>query len=283
MHGPVTIFGAGEIGKALGTLLGEKGVEVIFYDKNSVITNLSEIIFLCVPTKAIFEVYKKISLLLGKEHIIITVSKGLDSEGKATYQLMNELFDNCFGWGVMGGPMLAEELTKGLEGSAVAAVSNTGISGKITEVFSNTNLKLEFSTDTIGVSLCGVLKNIYSIALGNFEGKKLGNNAKGRLVTQIVKEMSEIVVYYGGQKETVYSLAGLGDLIATGFSTDSSNTQVGIDFALDRKTNRHSEGLSALPIFIKRFDDLSKYPVLKSTADLVLNFSPMVEVQRKAY
>ena len=278
MHGSVTIFGAGEIGKALGKLLSQNGLVVNIYDKNSIVENLSDIIFLCVPTIAIAEVADKIKPLLKRENIVISVSKGLDSEGHATYQIMQNLFGNYSNSVVLGGPMIAEEIDKDLESSAMLAAHNIEVFNKVSEIFSSTKLSLDYTDDVIGVSLCGVLKNIYSIALGSIEGKKLGSNAKGRYVTQIVKEMGDLITYFGGKKETVYTLAGLGDLIATGFSVNSSNFQVGVDLAVFGKTDRKSEGLLALPLFIKKIEDINKYPVLKETANLVLNFSPVVEV-----
>jgi glycerol-3-phosphate dehydrogenase (NAD(P)+) len=55
----------------------------------------------------------------------------------------------------------------------------------------------------------------------------LGVNSKAFVATVALGEMSRIVQSLGGRAETVLGLAGLGDLITTGFSAHSRNRTLG--------------------------------------------------------
>jgi glycerol-3-phosphate dehydrogenase (NAD(P)+) len=91
----------------------------------------------------------------------------------------------------------------------------------------NNHLKVETTTDVIGLELCATLKNVYAIALGVCDGLGYGTNTKAFLATLALKEMAAIAKALGGRGETVFGLAGLGDLITTGFSSHSRNRTLG--------------------------------------------------------
>ncbi len=71
------------------------------------------------------------------------------------------------------------------------------------------------------------MKNIIALAAGMSDGLNLGDNAKASLVTRRLSEIIRLGEQLGGQKETFYGLAGLGDMIATCSSTSSRNHTVG--------------------------------------------------------
>ena len=81
----------------------------------------------------------------------------------------------------------------------------------------------ERSEEWSGVELSGAIKNIYSMLIGASEGlsnskatkevqSKYFVNTAASLIHRSISEMVEFVSHYGGKPETVYGLAGLGDL-----------------------------------------------------------------------
>lgn len=46
-------------------------------------------------------------------------------------------------------------------------------------------MRINNTSDVIGVEICGALKNVLAIAAGIVEGLHLGNNAMAALVTQV--------------------------------------------------------------------------------------------------
>jgi len=88
-------------------------------------------------------------------------------------------------------------------------------------------VKVDTTDDLSGLELCSTLKNVYAISLGICDGMGLGANTKAFVGTLAVCEMAAICAALGGRPETVYGLAGLGDLLTTGYSQHSRNRTLG--------------------------------------------------------
>tara|TARA_B100001778_G_scaffold244686_1_gene204924 strand:- start:265 stop:729 length:465 start_codon:yes stop_codon:yes gene_type:complete len=89
----------------------------------------------------------------------------------------------------------------------------------------------------IGTQIGGALKNIYAIAAGVSQGLNLGENAKSALITRSFTEMTRFAEKFGADKNTLFGLSGLGDLILTCGSNSSRNTQFGIKIASSKNDN----------------------------------------------
>ena len=283
----ITIIGAGEIGKALEKILKNKNNELELWDKNPIKVpcqkNIKEIVpssnflFLCVPSWAIRQVITNLLPYLSKKTIVVSLAKGIEKKSfKTMAEILKELLPSKQPFCILGGPMLAEELNKNLPTIGISASLKQKNNEKIKKLFSKTNLYLETNTDIQGTALAGALKNIYAIFLGVidnlslpntiFQKKEkigLGQNFKGWIVKQSVKEITEIIKLLGGKKQTGYGLAGLGDLIATGFSSYSSNYQIGKKIAKGEKINFDTEGtVSLFPVLQLLRKKNKKIPLL---------------------
>jgi glycerol-3-phosphate dehydrogenase (NAD(P)+) len=128
---------------------------------------------------------------------------------------------------------------------------------------------LEVSTDVRGTALCGVLKNIYSLALGASYGLNLGENARGMLVVKSIGEIKKIVSLLGGKQETVLGSAGLGDLVSTGFSRFSKNHEAGKRLVSGEADNMDSEGMMSLSSMIILLGvKYKKFPILSALYEI---------------
>jgi glycerol-3-phosphate dehydrogenase len=65
------------------------------------------------------------------------------------------------------------------------------------------------------------------------------------LVTQALQEMRVMARSFQMNQEVMQSVAGIGDLIATGFSEASSNHRVGLGLAEEGIVTLQSEGLAS--------------------------------------
>ena len=121
------------------------------------------------------------------------------------------------------GPCLAAGLANKMRTGTVIANNNIKESQSLKEIISTNYYSTEISEDITGVELSGAIKNIYSMLIGASEGlsnseaskeiqSKYFLNTAASLIHRSISEMVEFVSHYGGKPETVYGLAGLGDL-----------------------------------------------------------------------
>ena len=121
------------------------------------------------------------------------------------------------------GPCLAAGLANKMRTGTVIANKNIEESQSLKEIISTNYYSTEISEDITGVELSGAIKNIYSMLIGASEGlsnaeapkeiqSKYFLNTAASLIHRSISEMVEFVSHYGGKPETVYGLAGLGDL-----------------------------------------------------------------------
>ena len=121
------------------------------------------------------------------------------------------------------GPCLATGLANKMRTGTVIANSNIKETEILKKIISTDYYSTEVSDDLTGVELSGAIKNIYSMLIGAAEGlsnskapkeiqSKYYLNTSASLIHRSISEMVEFVSHYGGRSETVYGLAGLGDL-----------------------------------------------------------------------
>ena len=121
------------------------------------------------------------------------------------------------------GPCLAAGLANKMRTGTVIANPNLNESHNLSKIISTEYYSTEISEDLTGVELSGAIKNIYSMLIGASEGlsnskapkeiqSKYFLNTAASLIHRSISEMVEFVSHYGGKAETVYGLAGLGDL-----------------------------------------------------------------------
>lgn len=261
MKQKICIIGAGRIGCAIGYVLKNLGNEVLFWDKDGLrvpaqidlaeAVSSADFLFLCSPSWAMREVLTSAVPHLNNDTIIISLVKGIEQK---TNKSMDELLQEFLPLNriaILGGAMLAEEIQKGLGGVGVVGTKSKVICEKVKSLFNGSDIYLECTSDMRGVALDGVLKNIYAIGLGIADGLEWGSNKKSQLVTQAVNEMATIIQALEGEKESAYGGAGLGDLVASGYSPYSRNRQVGNEIVKTGACCLESEGLKSLPVIAK--------------------------------
>ena len=121
------------------------------------------------------------------------------------------------------GPCLAAGLANKMRTGTVIANPDIKETELLKKIISTDYYSTEITNDLTGVELSGAIKNIYSMLIGASEGlsnskapkeiqSKYYLNTSASLIHRSISEMVEFVSHYGGKAETVYGLAGLGDL-----------------------------------------------------------------------
>lgn len=186
----------------------------------------TEFILHVTPSKFTRNILKQYKNFVKKQPVIIC-SKGFESESLMT---LDEVFAEeapNIKIGVLSGPSHAEEVSVLMPTVLVVASKYPEILNLIQNTFMCETMRVYTSTDVKGVELGGALKNIIAFCSGVAAGVGLGDNAYAALITRGLAELSRLGKKLGGEKDTLYGLSGLGDLIVTCLSEHSRNRKAG--------------------------------------------------------
>ena len=149
---------------------------------------------------------------------------------------------------ILTGPTFADEIANKKPATAVVANKDINQAKSICKLFHNSNLRLYPSNDPHGASIAGAIKNIIAIGAGIIEGLNLGDNAKAALITRGISEMSELIKKAGGNYNTAFGLAGIGDMSLTCSGPHSRNMAYGMKFVKNNNETPKElvEGLNAI-------------------------------------
>jgi glycerol-3-phosphate dehydrogenase (NAD(P)+) len=263
----IGILGAGSWGIALAVLLHSKGHRVTMWEfspeaarfldeKRELPTKLpgivippevritnsiaelfgnAELVLCVVPSQTMRQTLKNAAKEVGKSVFDgikgwVMASKGIEI---GTLELMTDvLIDEIPGLGadrvaVLSGPSHAEEVSRGIPTTIVAASENQELAQLIQESFSTATFRVYTNDDMRGVELAASIKNVIAVAAGIIDGMGFGDNTKGALMTRGIAEMMRLGRKMGAKDSTFSGLAGIGDLITTCISRHSRNRRMG--------------------------------------------------------
>jgi glycerol-3-phosphate dehydrogenase (NAD(P)+) len=275
----ILILGHGRMGQAMEHLLTARH-DVRIWDVNGVIKGShatledeaaeAQVVLFCLPVNPHFEITSRIAPHLAPDCLCLSIAKGLDESGRTAAQVFDAVFDGKCHYGVLYGPMIAEELSTGQHGFADVVLSNATDSAVIERLYRSTTLVCQQASDMHGRSWSVILKNVYAILFGVADELKLGKNMRGHLMVGAMAELSAIVQSFGGQAHTPYSYAGLGDLMTTGTSEDSHHHTLGRKLVRGEWSDISGEGVHTLRM-VEKYNLLEwrAYPLFALAHDII--------------
>lgn len=298
--GNIGIVGAGSIGTALGNALAEKkDLDVNLYSieedvvqsintKNvnnkyfphiklnkglkahSSLSNLSdsEIVFLALPSTITIDYLNKISKNLNEESPLVNLAKGFGNGNKTIGEMITENYRNPSA--SFKGPTFARELIENSPTAFTYASEDQAWFQRIEELFEQTNIYVDFSTDLKGVELLSILKNIYAIVVGITDARFDSPNLRFMILTKAFKELKSILLQFGGKEESLFNYCGFGDFAMTALNDLSRNRTLGLFigkgfFTKDISNEVLLEGKIATQIFceeISKANKLTDYQII---------------------
>ncbi len=240
----VTVIGGGAWGSTLAELIQENNHDVVQWSRRStpsLETSLghSSVWICAVSMKGVRDVVEQAQTFGQRDDlVIVSATKGLEASLENTMDRLprrpSEIWRSAFPSAaitVLSGPNLSKEIQQGLPAATVVASHDQAAAQQVQALFNSHRFRVYTNGDPIGVELAGALKNVMAIATGACDGLRLGTNAQSALITRGLAEMIRIAGYWGAEAETLYGLAGMGDLMATCSSPLSRNYQVGYRLA----------------------------------------------------
>ena len=186
----------------------------------------SDFIIHVTPSKFTRDTVKQYKQYVTNQPIVIC-SKGFEKDSMLTLdEVIQEEIPNAK-IAVLSGPSHAEEVSIAIPTVLVVASKYDAVLKLVQDTFMCEKMRIYTSRDVKGVELGGALKNIIAFCAGVAAGLGLGDNTFAALITRGLAELSRLGVELGGEKETLYGLSGLGDLIVTCLSEHSRNRKAG--------------------------------------------------------
>jgi len=260
----IGIIGGGVWGSALARILSKNKVLIYARDENivksindhklnpklkyssfnenvSATSSLKELkesnyLFIALPAQKIRDVVLYTGLH-NRKHNIVICSKGIEiSSSKFLTEVIEEIMP-FKSLSILSGPSFSNEVAQSLPTAVTLATKNKSDFENISKLISNKEFRIYYSSDILGAQIGGALKNIYAIAAGISQGLNLGENAKSALISRSFAEITRFAQIFNADKNTLFGLSGLGDLILTCSSESSRNTQFGIKIASSKSEN----------------------------------------------
>lgn len=275
----VAILGYGEMGHAMQYLLSANH-DVYLWDKYPEddikvqpledIIPLADFILFCLPVNPHREILQQIKPFLKSNSICISIAKGLDESGQTATQIFEGVLGEDYLYALIYGPMISEEIIASRYAFAQLGCLQTSTCENTLNLFSQTQLYLQSTNDIKGISWSVILKNVYALLFGMADELQLGDNMRGFLSVEALRELDKIVNEMGGESGSPYHLAGLGDLITTATSEDSFHHNLGRELARDDRSNVTGEGVHTLKMVDKhQLFEKQNYPLFNLVFDVV--------------
>lgn len=315
----ITILGAGAYALALATMIKENNHEITIWTKlqneleelknnhtnNRALPNYvmpddikytmdlekavsdSELIIFAIPTDFIDDVAKDLSNYYNKQHICIA-SKGIEQDTCLFADSVVKKYIKTDKLAVISGPSFASDIIKKVPIGLSLATENNETASVVVSALQNKYLKLRITDDIIGIEICGSIKNIIAIAAGIIAGMGLPESTQAMFITESLHDIKELIKALGGNKTTILSFAGFGDLLLTATSIKSRNFRFGkmigekqpTNIIMDYKNNTTIEGLYTLKSVHKLLHDKQvNIPIIDLIHDIIFNGKDPEEIK----
>lgn len=255
----VGLFGTGAYGMALASILEENNIEVTMWtkfeeEKNNLIKNRGndalikdfqlssnikvttdvlecvqdkELLIIAIPVAFVRDLCLELNHYFQKNQHICIASKGIEQQ---TGLFIHEIIKQCIHTNhisLISGPSFAKDVVEKKPIGLTLAAKNKETKELVKKAFRNSYVKLRHTEDIVGVEICGAIKNVIALAAGMLEGLGGNSSTSAMLITEAIHDMEEIIEAFDGDKRTVLSFAGFGDLLLTCTSTKSRNFTFG--------------------------------------------------------
>lgn len=314
----VCILGTGAYGIALGLILNENKHEVkmwtkfeeeanylnqkrvspnlknILIDKEITIsTNLensiknADLIIIAVPAGVVNSVAQELKNYITENQHICIASKGIEQDTCLfVSDVVNKYIDSDK-ISVISGPTFAIDVAHKVPiGLSLASINNETVK-IVKQALQNNHVKLRETTDILGIEICGSIKNVIAIAAGMLDGMGLPISTQAMLITESLNDIKELIDALGGNKNTILSYAGFGDILLTCTSNKSRNFSFG--HLIGAKTSQKEinnyietttiEGLYTLNSIYKLINHKKvEMPIIDLIYDIIYNNKPVDEL-----
>lgn len=201
--------------------------------KNIKITNNLEesiknkdLVLIAIPTNSLEEVIKNIKTISKKAHICLA-TKGIQQKTNRLPSNILTKYIHTKKYGIISGGSFAIDMIKDAPIGLTLATKDKETERIIKKALETNKTKIRVTKDIIGTEICGSIKNILAIASGILYGMNMPESTIAMFLTEALNDMQELIYQLRGNKKTILSYAGFGDIYLTCTSNKSRNFTLG--------------------------------------------------------
>lgn len=231
----------------------------------------SDVIIFATPSEFAGSVSREVSNYYNSQYIGIA-SKGIDNKSLLCLSDVIKININTDLIAVISGCTFASDMVRESVLGLNVASKNLDTLNVISSILENDYLSVYKTNDVIGTEICGAVKNIMAIGSGIISGMGYPESSSAMFMTLATKEIAHLIKCLGGDVNTIFSFAGIGDLILTCSSKESRNFTLGnmIGKKIDTKDyikNTTIEGLYTLKAIV----DIAKKNNINMPITMMIN------------
>lgn len=254
----IVILGAGAYGLALANMFNENNNDITIWtkfkeekekiEKERKINNLpnitlpknfkysynmkeavkdKDLIVIAVPAGAVNDISKELANYYKKNQHICIASKGIEQNTCLFVVDVLKQYIKTKNLAIISGGTFAIDMFNECPLGLSLATKNKETEIILKKSLQNKFLKLRTTNDIIGIEICGSIKNVIAIASGMLAGMGYPDSTSCMFITESLNDIKNLIKALGGNKKTILSFAGFGDLLLTCTSTKSRNYTLG--------------------------------------------------------
>lgn len=225
--------------------------EYVTLDKNITLTcdlrlavESAEVIIISISSQGLRGFMQKVIKYDVKDKPFVLCMKGIEEDtGKRLSEVLTESGIPAENIAVWVGPGHIQAFTKGIPNCMVIDSANESLKRRLADSFKSNLIRFYYGNDLIGTEIGAAAKNVLGIAAGVLDGSGYGS-LKGPLMARGAHEVGRLIQALGGNFNSAYGLAHLGDYETTLFSEYSHNRKYGEMMAHGAKFDKLAEGVT---------------------------------------
>ena len=191
------------------------------------VVKTADIIVIAVPAGFVNDVSFELGKYYQEEQFVLLASKGIE---RNTCSFVADIFRRHVltrRYAVISGPSFAVDIVTNCPIGLTLASGNKKTRTVIKEALDGDSIKIRESRDVIGVEICGSIKNCIAIAAGMLDGMGYPESTQAMFIVESLNDITELISKLGGDRRTILTYAGFGDLLLTATSKKSRNFSYG--------------------------------------------------------
>ncbi|MDE7452886.1 MAG: glycerol-3-phosphate dehydrogenase, partial [Clostridia bacterium] len=203
----------------------------------------ADVIIISISSQGLRGFMQKVIKYGVKDKPFVLCMKGIEeATGKRLSEVMTESGIPARNVAVWVGPGHIQAFTQGIPNCMVIDSVNEELKKYLADSFKSNLIRFYYGNDLIGTEIGAAAKNVLGIAAGVLDGSGYVS-LKGPLMARGAYEVGRLIKAMGGEFNSAYGLAHLGDYETTLFSEYSHNRMYGEMMAHGAKFEKLAEGV----------------------------------------